>query len=49
MNSHELHSEIEHWTISKTSWDEGICQLCDIKKDGKHFILECLAHTHIKS
>ena len=31
-NSHELHSEIGHWPILKTPWDERVCHLCDTKK-----------------
>jgi len=29
MNSHELHSETERWTIPKTPWAERICHLYD--------------------
>lgn len=32
MNSHDLHSEVSHWKIPKTPWDERICHLCDNKK-----------------
>ena len=40
-NSHELHSEIERWTIPKTSWDERICHLCYTNRveDENHFII----------
>ena len=40
-NSHELHSEIGHWTIPKLSWVKRICHLCDTKrvKDENRFIL----------
>jgi hypothetical protein len=50
-NSHELHSEIGHWSIPKMSWDERACHICDTKKveDEKHFLLDCLAYTHIRS
>jgi hypothetical protein len=53
-NSHELHSEIERWSIPKMSWNERVCHLCDTKKveDEKHFLLDCLAYgsyTHIRS
>ena len=44
MNSHELHSEIGHWTIPKTPWVERICHLCE-----NHFLVECPAYTHIRS
>jgi hypothetical protein len=49
-NSHEIHSETRHWTISKTSWDGRICHLCDTKRieDEKHFLLKCLAYTQIR-
>jgi hypothetical protein len=48
-NSHELHSEIGHWTTPKTPWDERICHLCDTKRveDEKHFLLDCPSYTHI--
>jgi hypothetical protein len=50
-NSHELHSETRRWTTSKTPWDEKICHLCDTKRveDEKHLLLDCPAHTHIRS
>jgi hypothetical protein len=37
--------------LSKQSWDERVCYLCDIKKveDEKHFLLDCLAYNHIRS
>jgi hypothetical protein len=46
INSHELHSEIGHWSIPKTPWDERVCHLCDTKKveDEKHFLLDCPAN-----
>jgi len=39
INSHKLHSEIEHWTILIKQWDETICHLNDTKRDEdeKHF------------
>ena len=51
MNSHELHSEIGHCSIPKTPWAEMICHLCESMsvEDENHFLLECLAYTHIKS
>jgi hypothetical protein len=50
-NSHELHSEIGRWSILKMPWDEILCLLCDTKKveDENHFLLDCLAYTHIRS
>jgi hypothetical protein len=50
-NSHELHSEIGHWSIPKTPWDQRVCYLCYTKKveDEKHFLLDCPAYTHIRS
>jgi hypothetical protein len=32
-------------------WDERVCHLCDTKKveDENHFLLDCLAYTHIRS
>jgi hypothetical protein len=50
-NSHKLHNEIGHWTISKMPWDEIIFHLCETKKveDKKHFLLKCLAYAHIRS
>ena len=50
-NSHELHSEIEHWSIPKTPWDERVCPICDTKKveDENHFLLECPSYTQIRS
>ena len=32
IDSHELHSETEYWSIPKTPWDERVCHLCDTKK-----------------
>ena len=51
MNSHELHSETWHWFIPKTPWVEKVFHLCESMSvdDENHFILECLAYTHIKS
>jgi len=45
--SHELHSEIESWTIPKTLWDIRIYHLCDTKRveNENHFPLECPAYT----
>jgi len=50
-NSHELHGETGHWSIPKMSWDERACHICDTKnvEDEKHFLLDCLAYTHIRS
>ena len=50
-NSHELHSETGSWLVPKTPWDERVCHLCDTKKVEyeKHFLLDCLAYTHIRS
>ena len=50
MNSHELHSEIGCWSIPKTPWAERVCHLCESMsiEDENHFLLECLAYTHIK-
>jgi hypothetical protein len=50
-NSHELHSEIGHWSIPKTPWDGRVCHLCDTKKveDEKHFLLDCPTYTQIRS
>ena len=50
-NFHEFYSEIGHWSIPKTPWDERVCHLCDTKKveDEKHFLLYCPAYTHIRS
>jgi hypothetical protein len=50
-NSHELHSEIGHWSIPKTTWDERVCHLCDTKKVEyeKNILLDCPAYTHIRS
>jgi hypothetical protein len=46
-NSHELHSEIGHWSIPKMPWDERVCHLCDTKKVEyeKHFLLDCPSYT----
>jgi hypothetical protein len=50
-NSHKLHSEIGHWSIPKTPWDERVCHLCDTKKveDEKHFLLDCPCNVPQKS
>ena len=42
-NSHELHSEIGHWSIPKIPCDERVCHLCDTKKveDEKDCLLYC--------
>ena len=49
-NSHKLHSEIGHWSIPKTPWDERVCHLCDTKvEDEKHFLLDCPTYTQIGS
>ena len=50
MNSHELHSKIERWSIPKTPWVERIFHLCESMsvEDENHFLLECLSYTHIK-
>ena len=51
MNSHELHSETGCWSITKTPWAERVCHLCESMnvEDENHFLLECLAYTHIRS
>ena len=51
MNSHELHSQIGHWTVPKTPWVERICHLCENRniEDENHFLLDCPAYTHIRS
>ena len=51
MNSHELHSETGCWTVPKRPWVERIYHLCENMniKDENHFLLECLAYTHIRS
>ena len=51
MNSHELHRETGRWAVPKTPWVEGICHLCENMniEDENHFLLECLAYTHIIS
>ena len=50
-NSHELHSETGRWSIPKMPRDEIVCHLCDTKRveDEKHFLLDFLAYTHIRS
>ena len=51
INFHELHSETWSWFIPKTPWEERVCHLCESMSidDENHFLLECLAYTHIKS
>lgn len=51
INSHELHSETGQWCIPKTPLDERVCHLYDTKtvEDENHFLLDCLALTHIHS
>ena len=51
INSHELHSETRRWSIPKSPWVERVCHLCESMsiEDEKHFLLECLAYTHIRS
>ena len=41
MNSHELHSEIGHWTVPKTPWLERIFHLYKNRniEDENHFLL----------
>ena len=49
-NSHELHSKTGRWSIPKTPWAERVCHLYEFMTvDGNHFLLECLAYTHIRS
>jgi hypothetical protein len=50
-NSHQLHGGTRHWTIPKTLWDERICHLFYTKRveDEKHFLLDCLVSTQIRS
>ena len=40
-NSHELHTEIGHWSIPKTPWTERVCHLCESMSvdDENHFLL----------
>ena len=49
-NSHELHSEMWIWSIPKTPWVEKVFHLCEPMSvdDENHFLLECLAYTHIR-
>ena len=49
-NSHELHSETGRWYIPKTPWEERVFHLCESMsiEDENHFLLECLAYTHIR-
>ena len=50
-NSHELHNETSPWEIPKTPWVKRIRCLCENMniEDENHFLLECLAYTHIRS
>ena len=50
-NSHELHSEIGRWAVTKTPWVERMCHLYENMNidDEKHFLLECPTYTHIRS
>ena len=51
MNYHELLSETWHWYIPKTPWAKMVCHLCESMSvdDENHFLLQCLAYTHISS
>ena len=48
-NSHQLHSEIGHWTITKTPWEDRIHYIFETKiiENECHFHIEFLAHNHI--
>ena len=48
---HELHSETRCWSIPKIPWVERVFHLCESMsvEDENHFLLECLAYTHIRS
>ena len=48
--SHVLHSETGCWAVPKRPWVERICHLCENMniEDENHFLLECLACTHIR-
>ena len=50
-NPHELHSETGRWSIRKNPWAERVFHLCESMSvdDVNHFLLECLAYTHIRS
>ena len=50
-NSNELYSETGRWYIPKTPWVEKVCHLHESMsvEDENHFLLKCLAYTHIKS
>ena len=50
-NSYELHSETRRWSIPKNPWAERVFHLCESMnaEDENHFLLECLAYTHIRS
>ena len=50
-NSHGFHSETRRWSIPKTPWAERVCHLCESMSvdDKNHFLLKCLAYTHIRS
>ena len=49
-SSHQLHSETGCWYIPKTPWVERVFHLCEYMgiEDENHFLLECLAYTHIR-
>ena len=48
-NSHELHRETTRWSIPKTPWVEMVFHPCEsIVEDENHFLLKCLAYTHIR-
>ena len=50
-NSHELHNETGSCSILKAPWAERVFHLCESMsiEDENHFLLECLAYTHIRS
>jgi hypothetical protein len=41
-NSHELHSETEHWSIPKMPWDERVCHLMS------HGMKECVTFVTLR-
>ena len=49
-DSHELRSETRHWSIPKSPWVERVFHLCESMRveDENHFLLKCLAYTHIR-
>ena len=51
MNSHELHTETGHWTVTKTPWMERIYHIFENMniEDENHFLLECPAYNHIRA